>query len=104
MPIDKIKHLEKFPTFFPFPLLQGLGKWPLLTTPEKAEAISMARKYRAFIKSLRLFSLHRLHYLLAGKSIKTQVSHYGGYWILYIIVKEKFEIPIENSNRPPKMQ
>jgi len=98
MPMDKIKRIEQFPSNFQFPLKQLNGKY-LLYLGSYAECKSMARKYRNFLQSIA-FHNYPINQFREGKDIKTRIirqlppdSPFEYY--LYVIVKDKLQIPTE---------
>lgn len=92
MPSDKIKSPDLFPEYFPRPLLLGLGKWWMMEADDKQPCRAVARKYRAFLNSIKQFPLHPLNAALELKTARTKVEqHRDGQWILYIVVNKKID-------------
>jgi len=100
MPTDKLRPIELFPSHFQYPIKNGNGKYLLTTTNTEREALAMARRYRTFLKSLRLMTLHYLSLRMMNKSVKTKVSRDGEWWAVHVVVKDKFDFLVPANNSP----
>ena len=102
MPTDKIKPPHKFPVLFNTPFELGIGKWELYSGT-KIICLGKARKFRAFIKSIKAYPMHEynqmleefdfgtrieLQYDLRAKSLKLR----GPTFALFVIVKNKIDL------------
>ena len=90
MPTDAIRPPQKFPEYFHFTLEQGLGSHLMVIKDTKSEAESIARKYRAFLRSLKQYPLHPLHKKIKYFDVRTRKAQLPNKkWALYIDVKQK---------------
>lgn len=94
MPIDKPKHPDKYPESFRSALRisfntaryspTGEGESYCDSYPSQQEALSAARKFRAFRKGILRYPLHGLWPILQAGDVRTKVaeSPWGGSWNL----------------------
>jgi hypothetical protein len=103
MPSDKIKPPDNFPEYFQLPFARGLGKWWLLSSEDKQPCLALARKYRAFLKSIPLYPLHPLNSAMTDKQYRTKVEQQAnGEWSLFVVVNRKIDWDgiMEGKNSP----
>jgi len=101
MPTDKPKPPNNFPLYFRQALEQGPGILVLDVCPTKQEALSVARKYRCFLKSIRLYPLHPLNRTLDLIDVRTKSIAFGGRaYATYVVVNGKMDLIAAITDNP----
>lgn len=91
MPLDKPKRLELYPAVFHNLPLKGEGRFLVSTHEEKEGALREARRFRAFLKSLRVFPQHPTSQACQGLHCRTLVEQDKelGSWDLFVEVEDR---------------
>lgn len=90
MPTDKIRPPQEFPQAFHDTLSNGQGMFLIELAESKKKALAIARKYRAFIRSIRAYPLHPHNELLTLCDVRTRVKQLAnGTFTVYAIVNRK---------------
>ena len=96
MPLDSIRPPAKFPPHFHLHLRQAEGSFPLASYPSLEEARREARRWRAFIKSLREFPRHESALALGDWSARTSIHLLpSGQWELAIVYRPSMAAALE---------
>lgn len=101
MPTDKIKPPDNFPHNFQKAIKKGIGEYVLSTSKDKDDCLRIARKYRAFVRSIAAYPLHPLNKITSLCTVRTRIRREGDQYFLFIVVDKKINwdsalIPPEN--------
>ena len=90
MALDKPRHPKNFPAGFHNVMRQEEGKHLLMTLKEPMDAEREARRFRAFLKSLDVFSGHQSAKDGRGKKFRTLVRRDAltDTWDFFVIVED----------------
>lgn len=98
MPLDAIKPPARFPALFHLHLRQSEGRFFLERFDTQEEAQREARRWRAFIKSLREFPRHESALVLGTWSARTSVRPFvHGGWELAIMYRPSMTSLLESA-------
>lgn len=103
MPLDNIRPPAKFPPLFHLHVCQIEGRFPLDSFPTWEEARREARRWRAFIKSLREFPRHESAIVLGDWSARSSIRQLpSGQWELAIVYRPSMAAALEAALAPSK--
>lgn len=101
MSTDKIKPPDVFPASFKQVLARGEGEWRLEQSKEKPPMLALARRYRAFLRSLAYYPLHPLNKYREGQKIRTRIKYEPllRHYALYIISEKGIDWEAARENK-----
>jgi len=101
MSTDKIKPPDVFPALFKEVLARGEEEWRLGKSKEKPPLLALARRYRAFLRSLAYYPLHPLNKYREGRKIRTRIKYEPllRHYALYIISEKEIDWDSARENK-----